>query len=62
MAVIEVVTFRLTPGQDEARFLEADQAGPHRVLLPAARRSSGRTTAKGSASGEWLALTLWGIG
>ncbi len=58
MAVIEVVTFRLTEGQDEARFLEADKEAHTGFfyLQPGIIR---RTTAKGS-DGEWLALTLWG--
>lgn len=58
MAVIEVVTFRLKPGQDEALFLEADKQAHTEFfyLQPGIIR---RTTAKGS-DGEWMALTLWG--
>ncbi len=58
MAVIEVVTFRLAPGQDEATFLEADQQAQTEFYY----RQPGiirRTVARG-AEGEWLALTLWG--
>jgi hypothetical protein len=57
MAVIEIVTFRLAPGQDEAAFLEADLTAQTEFFY----RQPGiirRTLARGPED-EWLALTLW---
>jgi hypothetical protein len=55
--VIEIMTFRLRPGADEATFIEADR----RVQTGFAYRQSGllrRTTAR-SADGEWVVIDLW---
>ena len=58
MAVIEVVTFRLAPGVDEARFRDADQRAQTEFVY-GRRGILRRTTARGS-DGEWLVVTLWG--
>jgi hypothetical protein len=57
MAVMEIVTFRLLPGADEATFLAADyrmqtEFVPHR---PGFAR---RTTAR-SDDGSWASVLLW---
>jgi hypothetical protein len=56
---VELTTFRLRDGVDEAAFLEADaavQAFAH--VQPGLIR---RTTAREAAGGDdWLVLTLWG--
>jgi hypothetical protein len=57
VAVIELTTFRLRPGVDEAALVAADAA----VQTAFAYQQRGlrrRTTAKG-ADGEWLVSTLW---
>lgn len=54
---MELTTFRLRQGVDEAVFLAADaavQAFAH--VQPGMLR---RTTGRDAASGEWLVLTLW---
>ncbi len=58
MMAIEIATFRLVEGADEATFLEADQRVQTEFFYsrPGIMR---RTTARG-ADGEWLVLTLWG--
>jgi hypothetical protein len=58
MLTIEVTTFHLAEGVDEATFLEADQRVQNEFFytqLGLVRR----TTARG-ADGEWLVVTLWG--
>ncbi len=57
MAVIEVVTFRLGPGADEDRFIEADHAVQTECIYhqPGIVR---RTTARHGE--DWLAVTVWG--
>ena len=55
---MELTTFRLRDGVDEAAFLEADaaaQAFHHRQ--PGLVR---RTTLRDLETGEWLVVTLWG--
>ncbi|MEA3076331.1 MAG: hypothetical protein QOF60_1239 [Actinomycetota bacterium] len=57
MAVMEIVTFRLSPGADEAGFLAADyrmqtEFVPHR---PGFAR---RTTARAD-DGSWATVVLW---
>jgi hypothetical protein len=56
MSVIEVTTFRLTDGADEAAFLAADrfvqaELGPRKGFLR-------RTTARRDG-GDWLVVALW---
>jgi hypothetical protein len=56
--VIEIITFRLADGADEAAFLAADQ----RVQTDFFYLQLGmmrRTTARGT-DGEWLVVQLWG--
>ena len=55
--VIEIVTFRLADGTDEAAFLTADQRVQTEFfyLQPGLVR---RTTARG-ADGDWLVLVFW---
>ena len=57
MSVIEIQTFRLAPGTDEAAFLVADQA-VQTDFVPNLPGFARRTTARGQ-DGEWLVLTLW---
>ena len=60
MAVIETLAFRLTPGTDDATFLEADR----RLQTEFVYHQPGivrRTTAR-SDDGEWFVVTLWGSG
>ncbi len=55
--VIEVETFRLAAGVDEAAFLEADE----RVQIDFMHQQPGfvrRTTARGN-DGEWLVVVFW---
>jgi hypothetical protein len=57
MSVIEVTTFRLRSGVDEAAFLEADR----RVQTEFVPNHSGflrRTTGRGD-EGAWVVVTLW---
>jgi hypothetical protein len=57
MAVIEVTTFRLRPGADEAAFLDADR----QVQTEFFYGNQGllrRTTAQGDG-GEWAVVTSW---
>jgi hypothetical protein len=58
MAVIEVVTFRLTPGANEEEFLAADQDF-QTACLYVQRGLLRRTTARGVGD-EWLVVTVWG--
>jgi len=55
--LIEVLTFKLAPGTDEAAFLEADRAVQDEVV-PREAGFLRRTTARG-AEGEWIVLLLW---
>lgn len=55
--MIEILTFRLAEGADEADFLEADRA----VQTEFAYQQPGllrRTTARG-ADGTWLVIDVW---
>lgn len=55
--IIEISTFKLSPGADEAAFLEADK----KVQTDFAYRQPGmlrRTTAKGSDR-TWVVVDLW---
>lgn len=55
--IVEVTTFRLRAGADEAAAVAAD----HEVQVRFANRRSGmvrRTTARAD-DGEWLVVTLW---
>jgi hypothetical protein len=57
MAMIEILTFRLAPGADEAAFLAADR----RVQTEYAYHQPGllrRTTAR-SEDGTWVVIDLW---
>ncbi len=54
---IEVRTFRLRAGADEAAFLAADKS-EQTALMIRNRGMLRRTTARGDA-GEWLVLTSW---
>jgi hypothetical protein len=56
--VIELTTFRLRDGVDEATFVAADAAAQAGFFYqqPGLAR---RTTARG-ADGEWLVVTVWG--
>jgi hypothetical protein len=57
VSVIEVMSFRLAGGTDEAAFLEADR----RVQTEFAYRQRGllrRTTARND-DGEWMVIDLW---
>src|SRR3954467_13209125 len=58
MAVIEITTFRLADGTDEAAFLEADRR-VQTEFIPRHRGFMRRTTARG-ANGEWAVIVLWG--
>lgn len=58
MMAIEVATFRLGEGVDEAAFLEADQRVQNEFFYAQAGLVR-RTTARG-VDGEWLVVTLWG--
>ena len=55
--IVEVVTFRLAPGADEAAFLEADER-VQQEFVPHRPGFVRRTTARGS-DGQWLVLVLW---
>src|SRR3954454_2025205 len=57
MAVIEITTFRLADGTDEAAFLEADRR-VQTEFIPRHRGFMRRTTARG-AGGEWAVIVLW---
>lgn len=61
MAVIEVTTFRLVEGADEAGFLAADQRLQHEVSYqqPGLLR---RTTARDvdAQRDEWVVIEVWG--
>jgi hypothetical protein len=55
--IVEILSFRLGPGADEAAFLAADQA----VQTEFASRQPGlqrRTTAR-AADGTWVVIDLW---
>ena len=58
MAVIELFTFRLSEGVDEAAFLAADQRVQTEFMYhqPGLAR---RTTAR-AGDGEWLCVLVWG--
>jgi hypothetical protein len=56
-AVIEILSFRLTPDTDETAFLQADR----RVQTEFAYHQPGllhRTTARGQ-DGSWIVIDLW---
>ena len=55
--VVELLTFRLASGVDEAAFLEADA----RVQAQLSSREGfmRRTTARAADDGEWLVVSLW---
>lgn len=55
--VIEVLTFTLRAGSEEAAFLEADER-VQTEFIPNHRGFVRRTTAR-AADGEWLVVTLW---
>lgn len=55
--VIEIVTFRLVPGADEAAFLATDASVQTDVVYQ--RRGIVRRTAARGPAGEWLVLTFW---
>ncbi len=60
MALMQVMTFRLVAGADEAAFVEADK----RVQPEFAYQQPGlvrRTTARGDGArrGEWITIGLW---
>ena len=60
MTLIQVMTFRLVDGADEAAFVEADK----RVQTDFAYQQPGlvrRTTARGDGKrpGEWITIGLW---
>lgn len=57
MATVEVVTFSLRAGADEAAFRQADEA-VQTGWAPFQPGAARRTTARGS-DGTWLVLTLW---
>lgn len=55
--LVEVRTFHLSSGVDDAAFLAADaEAQAERSPLPGFVR---RTTARGDEAGIWLVLTFW---
>ena len=56
MSVVEVATFRLAAGHDEASFLSADTR-VQRELVPNRPGFVRRTTARRGA--DWLVVTLW---
>lgn len=58
MATIELTTFRLATGADEAAFLEADR----RVQTEFVYQQPGivRRTTACDAGGQWLVVTMWG--
>src|SRR3954454_10021737 len=58
MAVVEIVTFKLAGGTDEAAFLEADRR-VQTEFIPRHRGLMRRTTARG-ADGEGACIVLWG--
>src|SRR3954447_14851506 len=58
MAVIEITTFRLGDGTDEAAFLEADRQ-VQTEFIPRHPGFMRRTTARGDG-GEWAVIVLWG--
>ncbi len=55
--MIEITTFRLVDGADDADFVEADKRFQQEVAYqqPGLAR---RTTARGEG-GEWVVVTLW---
>jgi hypothetical protein len=56
--LIEILTFKLAAGADEAAFLASDQ----RVQMEFSYQQAGlvrRTTAR-AADGEWAVITIWG--
>ena len=55
--IVEVATFKLTGGADEAAFLAADKA-VQEELVPRRPGFVRRTTARGD-DGEWLVVALW---
>lgn len=55
--LVEVNTFRLAAGADEARFLVADER-VQQEFAPFRPGFVRRTTARGDA-GEWAVVTLW---
>lgn len=57
VALIEIHTFKLAAGVDDAQFLEADYRVQTEVI-PTHRGFARRTTARGEDQ-EWLVLTLW---
>lgn len=58
MSVVEVATFRLRDGVDEADFLDADRR-VQTDFIPTLPGFMRRTTARGR-DGEWLVVVLWG--
>jgi hypothetical protein len=56
--VIEIQTFRLAAGVDEADFLDADKR-MQTEFIPNHEGFVRRTTARG-ADDEWAVVTLWG--
>jgi hypothetical protein len=57
MALIEIHTFRLRDGVDDATFLHADER-VQQDFVPNLTGFVRRTAARGDA-GSWLVLTLW---
>lgn len=57
LSIVEITTFRIAPGADEADFRRADDAVQTELYSPAPGFVR-RTTAR-SADGEWLVVTLW---
>ncbi len=57
MSVVEVMTFRLRPGADEAEFLELDRQ-VQTEFIPNHSGFLRRTTAR-AADGTWAVVTLW---
>jgi hypothetical protein len=55
--IVEVATFKLAAGTDEAAFLTADKA-VQEELVPRRPGFVRRTTARG-ADGAWLVVALW---
>jgi hypothetical protein len=56
--LIEIITFRLRTGVDEAEFLAADE----RVRTGVLYRAAGivRATTARNEEGEWVLIVLWG--
>jgi hypothetical protein len=55
--IIDIATFRLAPGVDDAAFLDVD-ARVQAELMRGERAFVRRTTARGE-DGTWLVLTFW---